>query len=123
MVLTSGTRLGPCEILSPIGAGGMGEVYKAKDTRLDRTVAIKVLPEHLAESRERKARFEREAKAISQLNHRTSAPCTTSANKTASKPRVKPLDFGLAKFETPENGERPIQKMTRGVGPSLTQRI
>ena len=69
MALTSGTRLGPYEILSPIGKGGMGEVYKANDTRLDRTVAIKVLPEHLAESPERKARFEREAKAISQLNH------------------------------------------------------
>ena len=69
MALTAGTRLGPYEILSPIGKGGMGEVYKAKDTRLDRTVAIKVLPEHLAESPERKARFEREAKAISQLNH------------------------------------------------------
>ena len=69
MTLTTGTRLGPYEILSPIGAGGMGEVYKATDTRLDRTVAIKVLPEHFAESPERKARFEREAKAISQLNH------------------------------------------------------
>ena len=69
MPLTSGTRLGPYEILSLIGKGGMGEVYKAKDTRLDRTVAIKVLPEHFAESPERKARFEREAKAISQLNH------------------------------------------------------
>ena len=69
MSLTSGARLGPYEILSPIGAGGMGEVYKAKDTRLDRTVAIKVLPEHLAESPERKERFEREATAISQLNH------------------------------------------------------
>ena len=69
MALTSGTRLGPYEILAPIGAGGMGKVYKAKDTRLDRTVAIKVLPEHLAASPERKERFEREAKAISQLNH------------------------------------------------------
>ena len=69
MALTSGTRLGPYEILSPIGKGGMGEVYKAKDTRLDRIVAIKVLPEHLAQSPERKERFEREAKAISQLNH------------------------------------------------------
>jgi len=69
MALTSGTRLGPYEILAPIGKGGMGEVYKAKDTRLDRFVAIKVLPEHLAESSERKARFEREAKAISLLNH------------------------------------------------------
>ena len=69
MTLDSGTRLGAYEIVSPIGAGGMGEVYKAKDTRLDRTVDIKVLPEHLAESPQRKARFEREAKAISKLNH------------------------------------------------------
>ena len=69
MALTTGTRLGPYEILTPIGAGGMGEVYKATDTRLDRTVAIKVLPEHLARNPERKQRFEREAKAISQLNH------------------------------------------------------
>ena len=69
MSLTAGTRLGPFEILAPIGAGGMGEVYKAKDTRLERTVAIKVLPEHFAESPERKVRFEREAKVISQLNH------------------------------------------------------
>ncbi len=55
MTLDPGTRLGPYEILSPIGAGGMGEVYKAKDTRLDRTVAIKVLPEHLAKDSERKS--------------------------------------------------------------------
>ncbi len=69
MALSVGTRLGPYEIVAPIGAGGMGEVYKATDSRLERTVAIKVLPEHLAESAERKQRFEREAKAISQLNH------------------------------------------------------
>ena len=69
MTLTAGTKLGPYQIVSAIGAGGMGEVYKATDTRLDRTVAIKVLPEHLAESPERKQRFELEAKAISQLNH------------------------------------------------------
>jgi len=69
MPIAPGTTLGPYKILSPIGAGGMGEVHKARDTRLDRTVAVKVLPEHLAESPERKARFEREAKAISQLNH------------------------------------------------------
>ena len=69
MSLEPGVRLGPYEVHAPIGAGGMGEVYKATDTRLDRTVAIKVLPEHLAESPERRARFDREAKAISQLNH------------------------------------------------------
>ena len=60
MSLTSGTTLGPYEILSPLGAGGMGEVYKATDTRLDRTVAIKVLPEHVANDPDLKQRFERE---------------------------------------------------------------
>ncbi len=69
MSLDSGTTLGPYEILSPIGAGGMGEVYKARDTRLDRTVAIKVLPEHVAADPDLKQRFEREAKTISSLNH------------------------------------------------------
>ncbi len=62
MPLTTGTRLGPYEILSPIGAGGMGEVYKARDTRLDRIVAIEVLPEHVASDPDLKQRFEREAK-------------------------------------------------------------
>ena len=69
MALAAGTRLGRYEIVAPIGVGRMGEVYKAKDTRLDRTVAIKVLPEDFAEVPERKQRFEREAKAISKLNH------------------------------------------------------
>ncbi len=69
MPLASGRQLGPYEILSPIGAGGMGEVYKARDTRLDRTVAIKVLPEHVAADPDLKQRFEREAKTISSLNH------------------------------------------------------
>src|SRR5262245_53058157 len=69
MPLGPGTRLGPYEIQSALGAGGMGEVYKAKDTRLDRTVALKVLPAHVASDRESRQRFEREAKAISQINH------------------------------------------------------
>jgi hypothetical protein len=64
MPLALGTRLGPYEILAPIGAGGIGEVYRANDTRLDRTVAIKVLPEHLPDRPERRQRFEREARAI-----------------------------------------------------------
>jgi serine/threonine protein kinase len=69
MPLTSGTTLGPYEIQSPLGAGGMGEVYRARDSRLDRTVAIKVLPQHLSSDHDLKQRFEREARAISSLNH------------------------------------------------------
>ena len=69
MTLAAGTKLGPYEILAPLGAGGMGEVYRARDTRLGREVAIKVLPERLAASAEVRQRFEREARTISQLSH------------------------------------------------------
>ena len=69
MALESGSRLGPYEIVSPIGAGGMGQVYKARDTRLDRTVALKVLSPHLSASPDARQRFEREARTISQLSH------------------------------------------------------
>ncbi|HEY3838011.1 MAG TPA: protein kinase [Bryobacteraceae bacterium] len=69
MALPSGRKLGPYEIQSPLGAGGMGEVYRAKDTRLDRTVAIKILPTHLSDNPEFKQRFEREARTVSSLNH------------------------------------------------------
>ncbi len=69
MTLAPGMRLGPYEIVGPLGAGGMGEVYRAKDTRLGREVAVKVLPQHLSESPEVRARFEREARTVSSLNH------------------------------------------------------
>jgi len=69
MALAPGTRLGPYEILAPLGAGGMGEVYRARDTRLERTVAIKILPAQFSCDPVRKQRFEREAKTISSLNH------------------------------------------------------
>ena len=69
MPLAPGTKLGPYEIVGPLGAGGMGEVYRAKDTRLDRTVAIKILPALLSADPTRKMRFEREAKTVSGLNH------------------------------------------------------
>ena len=69
MALSPGTRLGPYEILSALGAGGMGEVYRATDTALGRQVAIKVLPEAFAQDAERLARFEREAKTLAALNH------------------------------------------------------
>src|SRR5437879_5799774 len=69
MALAPATRLGPYEIIAPLGAGGMGEVYRASDTRLGRTVAIKILPAQLYSDPLRKQRFEREAKIISSLNH------------------------------------------------------
>src|SRR6202171_3908464 len=69
MPLSVGERLGPYEILAPIGAGGMGEVWRARDTKLDREVAIKVLPAALAQDPDRLARFEREAKVLAALNH------------------------------------------------------
>src|ERR1035438_7867211 len=69
MAILPGRRLGPYEILAAIGAGGMGEVYRARDMRLDRIVAIKVLPTHLADRPELRERFEREARTIASLNH------------------------------------------------------
>src|SRR5215472_10743808 len=69
MALTSGTKLGPYEIQSPLGAGGMGEVYRARDTRLDRTVAVKILTDGLEGTSELRQRFDREARAVSSLNH------------------------------------------------------
>ncbi len=69
MPLVIGASLGPYEILAPLGAGGMGEVYKARDTRLDRTVAIKVLPAQLAADPQFRDRFDREARAVAALNH------------------------------------------------------
>jgi serine/threonine protein kinase len=68
-MMTAGTRLGPYEIVVPLGAGGMGEVYRARDARLGRDVAVKVLPAHLAEDTDRCARFEREARAVATVSH------------------------------------------------------
>ena len=85
MPLSSGTRLGPYEIVSPLGAGGMGEVYKARDTRLDRAVAIKILPESLASDPQFRERFDREARAISQLTH--PHICTLYDSARVSGPR------------------------------------
>src|SRR5262245_54990894 len=69
MPLAIGTRLGPFEVVAPLGSGGMGEVYRARDTRLGRDVAVKVLPSHLSHSAEARTRFEREARVVSGLNH------------------------------------------------------
>ena len=74
VALSPGDRLGPYEIVAPLGVGGMGEVYRAKDTKLNREVAVKVLPSHLSSSEEMRQRFEREAKAISASFERSSRP-------------------------------------------------
>ena len=76
MPLTSGTRLGPYEVTALIGQGGMGEVYRAHDTKLDRDVALKVLPDVFADDPERLARFQREAKVLASLNHPSSSTST-----------------------------------------------
>ncbi len=69
MSLATGTRLGPYEILAPLGAGGMGEVYRARDTKLNRDVALKILPQAFASDPDRLARFTREAQTLASLNH------------------------------------------------------
>jgi len=101
MAIQPGTKLGPYQITDQIGAGGMGEVYRATDTRLDRTVAIKVLPEHLADDPQRRERFEREAKAVSSLNH----------------PHICTL------YDVGADGERFISTVPEGVGEAAAPQI
>ncbi|HSA93836.1 MAG TPA: protein kinase [Terriglobales bacterium] len=108
MGLATGTKLGPYEIQSPLGAGGMGEVYRARDTRLERTVAIKVLPQHLSSDPERKQRFEREARAISSLNH----PHICTLHDVGSQGGV---DFLVMEHL---EGETLAQKLFRGALPT-----
>ena len=91
MSLISGTKLGPYEVLAPLGAGGMSEVYKAKDTRLDRTVAIKVLPSHLSDNPQLKERFEREAARSLAKNHPNI--CTQAMDATMLATRGFHPDF------------------------------
>ena len=99
MPLTTGTRLGPYEIQSQLGAGGMGEVYRANDTRLDRTLAIEVLPEHVASDPDLKQRFEREAKTISSLNH----PHICTLFDIGEQDDIEPVPL-----EGTENGDMPF---------------
>jgi serine/threonine protein kinase len=85
MTLTAGTRIGSYEIVALIGAGGMGEVYRARDVRLDREVAVKILPRELAGVRESSERFLREAKILAAINHPHIAQITTSKKRTVSE--------------------------------------
>jgi eukaryotic-like serine/threonine-protein kinase len=107
MVLAAGTKFGPYEIQSPLGAGGMGDVDRASDTRLDRIVAIKVLPQHLSSNPDLKQRFEREARAISSLNH----PRICTLNDVGHQDRV---DFLVMEYL---EGETLAQRLKKGALP------
>jgi Tol biopolymer transport system component len=113
MTLAAGTRLGPYEILSPLGAGGMGEVYRAKDTRLDREVAVKVLPEHLSASSELRQRFEREARAISALTHPHICTLHDVGNQDGVEYLVMELLDGQSLAERLESGALPPDQVIR----------
>jgi eukaryotic-like serine/threonine-protein kinase len=106
-MIAAGTRLGPYAITASIGAGGMGEVYKATDTRLDRTVAIKVLPEHVAADPALKQRFEREAKTLAALSHPHICPVFDVGSQAG---------IGFLVIEYLE-GETLAQRMTKGALP------
>ena len=107
MSLALGTTLGPYEIQAPLGAGGMGEVYKARDTRLDRTVAIKVLPEHVAADPDLKQRFEREAKTVAALSHPHICPVFDVGNQDG-------IDFLVMEYL---DGETLAQRLDTGALP------
>src|ERR1700756_4446308 len=113
MGLMSGTKLGPYEIVSPLGAGGMGEVYRARDKRLERTVAIKILPAHLSSDPVRKQRFEREAKTISSLNH----PHVCTLHDVGSQDGVDYLVMECVEGETLakrlEKGALPLEQVLK----------
>ena len=107
MTLLPGTTLGPYEIQAPLGAGGMGEVYAATDTRLDRTVAIKVLPEHVASDPDLKLRFEREAKTVAALSHPNICPVFDVGSQDG-------IDFLVMEYL---EGETLAQRLEKGALP------
>jgi serine/threonine protein kinase/Tol biopolymer transport system component len=122
MALTSGTKLGPYEIQSPLGAGGMGEVYRARDTRLDRTVAIKVLPAHLSSDPELKQRLEREARAISSLQHANI--CTLYDIGTQSGTEFLVMEYleGQTLAERLQKGPLPVDQVLK-IGTEVAQAL
>ena len=111
MRLQSGSRLGPYEISGPIGAGGMGEVYRARDTRLGREVAIKVLPRELTRDPERLARFEREARSSSALNHRNIVTVHDFSSRDGETWLVMELIRGQSLREVIAHGALPLKKL------------
>ena len=113
MPLSVGTRLGPYEIIAPIGAGGMGEVYKARDTKLKREVAIKVLPESLANDPERLARFGREAEVLASLNHPNIAHIYGFEDAGGVHALVMELVEGPTLADRIAGGPLPIEKALR----------
>src|SRR6266852_6361016 len=98
MSLAPKTRLGPYEIVGAIGEGGMGQVYRAVDTRLNRTVAIKVLPPHLAADPDARARFDREAQAISSLNHPRICALYDVGHQDPPAASGQPVDYLVLEF-------------------------
>jgi Tol biopolymer transport system component len=113
MTLAAGARLGPYEVISLLGAGGMGEVYKARDTRLDRDVAVKVLPAHLSDNAEFRQRFEREAKAISQLSHPNICALYDVGNADGVEYLVMELLEGQSLAERLEKGALPTEQVVK----------
>jgi len=113
MTLPAGSRLGPYEVISPLGAGGMGEVYRARDTRLDRDVAVKVLPAHLSDNAEFRQRFEREAKAISQLSHPNICALYDVGNAEGVEYLVMELIDGQSLADRLEKGALPTELVTK----------
>jgi serine/threonine protein kinase len=110
MTLAAGTRLGPYEIVAPLGEGGMGEVYRARDTKLDRLVAIKILPESFAHDSERLARFDREAKTLAALNHPNIAIIYGVEEAVGTKALVMELVEGPTLADRIEQGRIPLNE-------------
>jgi serine/threonine protein kinase len=113
MALSPGTKLGPYEIVEPLGAGGMGEVYRARDTRLDRTVAIKVLASHLSSSPELKQRFEREARSVSSLNHQHICQLFDVGSQNGAEYLVMELLEGETLAERLRKGPLPLNELLK----------
>jgi len=113
MPLTPGTRLGPYEVVAPLGAGGMGEVYRARDTRLGREVAVKVMPAHLSENADARARFEREARVVSGLNHPNICVLHDLGREAGTDYLVMELVEGESLAQRIARGPMPVAEVTR----------